>query len=95
MQASGHFGFLGVHFMETAVRGFHVYKSDWSPKEGEILETEIENINIYDKFAVCVKKACYRKVAHGRLFDFFFPMPKCLFSQMSPRANLRETPVCI
>ena len=38
------------------VRGYHEYKSIWTPKSGEILSTEREPGNLVDKYAVCLKK---------------------------------------
>ena len=38
------------------VKGYHEYKSIWTPKIGEIVSTEREPGNVMDKYAVCVKK---------------------------------------
>ena len=35
--------------------GCHVYRNIWSPKEKDILNTEIEPSNVMDKFAVVIK----------------------------------------
>ena len=42
---------------ESAVRGFHVYKSVWNPVIDERLSTEREFGNSEDLNAVCVRKA--------------------------------------
>ena len=36
------------------VRGFHVYRTYWTPKEGDILSTARDRLNPHDKFAVSV-----------------------------------------
>ena len=42
--------------IESFVMGYHVYRNIWSPKEKDILNTEIEPSNVMDKFAVVIKK---------------------------------------
>ena len=42
--------------VDSFVKGYHEYKSIWTPKIGEILSTERESGNLVDKYAVCVKK---------------------------------------
>ena len=42
--------------VDSSVKGYHEYKSIWTPKIGEILSTEREPGNLVDKYAVCVKK---------------------------------------
>ena len=41
--------------IESFVMGYHVYRNIWSPKEKDILNTEIEPSNVIDKFAVVIK----------------------------------------
>ena len=41
--------------LETFIKGHHVYKDIWTPKQGERLDVLIEPDNLMDKFAVCVK----------------------------------------
>ena len=41
--------------IESFVMGYHVYRNIWSPKEKDILNTEIEPSNVMDKFAVIIK----------------------------------------
>ena len=41
--------------IESFVMGYHVYRNIWSPKEIDILNTEIEPSNLMDKFAVVIK----------------------------------------
>ena len=41
--------------IESFVMGYHVYRNIWSPKEKDILNTEIEPSNVMDKFAVVIK----------------------------------------
>ena len=40
---------------DCAVRGYHVYKSVWEPKERQVPSCSHEENNIYDMFAI---KAC-------------------------------------
>ena len=40
----------------AAVRGFHVYKASWKPKEDELLECSYEKDNSYDSFSIKVFK---------------------------------------
>lgn len=42
--------------LASHVKGFHVYKALWTPKNGETLQCEGEPNNPVDKYAVCVKK---------------------------------------
>ena len=42
--------------VDSSVKGYHEYKSIWTPKIGEILSTEREPGNLVDKYAVCLKK---------------------------------------
>ena len=42
--------------VDLFVKGYHEYKSIWTPKIGEIVSTEREPGNVMDKYAVCVKK---------------------------------------
>ena len=42
--------------VDSLVKGYHEYKSVWTPKIGEILSTEREPGNLVDKYAICVKK---------------------------------------
>ena len=38
------------------MKGYHEYKSIWTPKIGEILSNEREPANLVDKYVLCVKK---------------------------------------
>ena len=42
--------------VDSFVKGYHEYKSIWTPKIGEILLTEREPGNLMDKYVVCAKK---------------------------------------
>ena len=42
--------------VDLFVKGYHEYKSIWTPKIGEIVSTEREPGNVMDKYAVCVNK---------------------------------------
>ena len=42
--------------VDSFLRGYYEYKNIWTPKIGEILQTEKEPGNLVDKYAVCVKK---------------------------------------
>ena len=41
--------------LETFIKGHHVYKDIWTPKQGKQLGVSMEPDNQMDKFAVCVK----------------------------------------
>ena len=46
-----------MHIIFTAViRGFHVYKASWKPKEDDLLEYSHEKDNPYDSFSIKVFK---------------------------------------
>ena len=44
------------HEVESCVRGFHVYKDKWTPTIGETLSCELEDGNLFDPYAVAIKK---------------------------------------
>ncbi len=44
------------HTVDSAIRGFHVYKSTWTPVLNEELKTRQEPGNLEDSFAVYVYK---------------------------------------
>ena len=41
--------------VESVVRGYHVYKDDWSPSVGDKFEPEIEKLHRHDRYAVAIK----------------------------------------
>ena len=41
--------------LETFIKGHHVYKDMWTPKQGEQLDLLMEPNNQMEMFAVCVK----------------------------------------
>ena len=41
--------------LETFIKGHHIYKDIWTPKQGEQLDVLMEPDNRMGKFAVCVK----------------------------------------
>ena len=41
--------------LETLIKGHHMYKDMWTPKQGKQLDVLIKPDNRMDKFAVCVK----------------------------------------
>ena len=41
--------------LETFIKGHHVYKNIWTPKQGKQLDVLMEPDNQMEKFAVCVK----------------------------------------
>ena len=45
---------LKYHEMKSTVMGFHVYRNNWEPVIGEILNTRMEPQNEVDKYAVAV-----------------------------------------
>ena len=48
--------------VQSALRGFHVYKAIWQPEEGEKLMCEHEENNKYDLFAIKVCPPLDRKI---------------------------------
>ena len=48
-------GFSSLLTVESVVRGYHVYKDDWSPSVGDEFELEIEELNRHDRYAVAIK----------------------------------------
>ena len=53
----------------TDVRGFHVYRSIWLPKESQVLSCSHEVDNMYDLFAIktCVKDESGKEQIVGHL----------------------------
>ena len=54
-----------------ACRGFHCYRSKWTPKQNEILKIEIEESNLFDPYACAVvartKSTLTKKMVVGHL----------------------------
>ena len=48
--------------VQSAVRGFHVYKAIWQPEEGEKLIREHEENNKYDLYAIKMCRPLDRKI---------------------------------
>ena len=42
--------------IDTAVRGYHIYRDVWQPVNGEVLQCERQTSNRHDPFAVAIKK---------------------------------------
>ena len=40
---------------DSVVRGYHVYKDDWSLSVGDEFELEIKELNRHDRYAVVIK----------------------------------------
>ena len=40
--------------VESFVRGYHVYKKDWSPNIGDRFGVEVEETNIHDRYPVAM-----------------------------------------
>ena len=55
--------------VQSAIRGFHVYKSIWQPEESEKLMHEHEENNKYDLFAIKVCRPFDRKIAGHVLIE--------------------------
>ena len=47
---------ITTFFLESMVRGYHVYKDIWHSQLNEQLDCERERHNIHDLFAVSIKK---------------------------------------
>ena len=47
---------MSEFIINSAIRGFHVYKSLWTPEIGEELSTVQETSNMHDRFAVTIRK---------------------------------------
>uniref|UniRef100_A0A1X7TX07 HIRAN domain-containing protein n=1 Tax=Amphimedon queenslandica TaxID=400682 RepID=A0A1X7TX07_AMPQE len=43
---------------DSVIRGHHIYKEIWIPLLGEILSCEVEPGNIFDPYAVAIKRSC-------------------------------------
>ena len=56
MAGASSYGSAFEHFVDSAVRGFHVYKESWTPLVHEELKTKQEHGNSTDQFAVAVYK---------------------------------------
>ena len=56
-----------IIFTAAAVKGFHVYKASWSPKEDELLECFHEKDNPYDWFSIKVFKPDFPAEIVGHL----------------------------
>ena len=39
--------------VESVVRGYHVYKEDWSPNIGDRFVSEVEETNLHDRICCC------------------------------------------
>ena len=52
--------FTDVFEFTAAVRGFHVYRKTWRPKEGQVLNCYYEKGNSFDPFSikVCEQNSC-------------------------------------
>ena len=48
--------------VQSAVRGFHVYKAIWEPQEGKKLMSEHKENNKYDVFAIKVCRPLDKKI---------------------------------
>ena len=46
-----------IVYVESVIRGQHIYKSIWNPIIGEDLEVCSEPDNVHDRRAVCLKKS--------------------------------------
>ena len=63
--------------LETFIKGHHVYKDIWTPKQGEQLDFLMEPDNGMDKFTVCVKindkiVAHLKRITSGRFAKAIF-----------------------
>ena len=47
---------MSEFIIDSAIRGFHVYKSLWTPEIGKELSTVRETSNMHDRFAVTIRK---------------------------------------
>ena len=45
--------------IDSAIRGFHIYKSLWTPEIGEELSTVWETSNTHNRFAVAIRKGMF------------------------------------
>ena len=50
--------------LSCAIRGYHVYKNVWQPKENETLQCDHESDNDYDLFAI---KTCRDAEFHSQI----------------------------
>ena len=47
---------MSEFIIDSIIRGFHVYKSLWTPEIGKELSTVRETANTHDRFAVAIRK---------------------------------------
>ena len=47
---------MSEFIIDSAIRGFHVYKSLWMPEIGKELSSVWETANTHDCFAVAIRK---------------------------------------
>ena len=47
---------MEFHVVESCVHGFHVYKDTWTPVTGKVLSCKMEDGNLFDPYAVAIKK---------------------------------------
>ena len=52
---------MSEFIIDSAVQGFHVYKSLWTPEIGKELSTVRETSNTHDRFAVAIRKGTLTK----------------------------------
>ena len=57
----------GLAIVDSAVRGYHVYKDVWKPAIGEKLHAEQEPDNAVNKFAMRIVKSIERFIVCWRL----------------------------
>ena len=83
--------------VDTFVTGYHVYKNQWLPEYGQLLNVESESSNRHDGYAVAVKKE-NKVVGHlpkdSRHVIFFFLQAdssgKCIAIMTDQPVNLGD-----
>ena len=55
--------------VESVVRGYHVYKNDWSPSVGGQLELEIEELYRHDRYTVAISQWQYCRPCASQILE--------------------------
>ena len=68
--------------LETFIKGHHVYKDIWTPKQGEQLDVLMEPDNQMEKFAVCVKVFKERYILKVCKDNLLLPAQRCVLKRL-------------
>jgi ABC-type multidrug transport system ATPase subunit len=89
---------LAIGVVHAAIRGYHVYKTFWTPKYDVILTTERDQLNAFDKHCVAIKESVII-IGHipreiSRLCNFFLKRGGTIQVEVTDtqcrRSNIKE-----